>query len=580
VLTTADITGAGGATSANAVLTGSPTAPTQPPGDADTSIATTAFVAQAIAAAPVVASFNGRTGAVSLTAGDITGAGGITNPNAALTGVPTTPTAAQGTQSSQIASTQFVGNAIASGTVTSWNGRLGGVTMTLSDVLSVGGAPIASPNFTGTPTGPTPTVGDASQKLATTAFVTNAITAGAAGVASFNTRTGAVTLQLADVVGVGGAPLASPNLTGVPTAPTPTGGDSSTKLATTAFVTTAIGGLPPGVATFNGRQGTVVLTLADVTSVGGAPIASPTFTGSPLTTTPTPGDNSTRVASTAFVAGAIAPLATTASVPVVTTTTPLMNGAAAIGASGKWADGAHVHPVDTSRAAQSSLANYLPLAGGTVAGNLSVTGYVSATGNVQGGTVTSLNATYFAYSNVTDFLAQAVAPNRQIQFATGATINCNSGTGILTWNWSNTMMFQSTPDGNFTIAGGTATKPGGGTWAAPSDARIKTVEADYAPGLAEVNGLRPVLFHYKENDAPPDGKSAYATVAGTSFVGLIAQEVELIFPGMVTLGEGYIDGVKVDDMRTLDTSPLIYALVNAVKALTARIEQLEAIAVA
>jgi hypothetical protein len=36
------------------------------------------------------------------------------------------------------------------------------------------------------------------------------------------------------------APLASPALTGAPTAPTPTAGDSSTKLATTAFVTTAL----------------------------------------------------------------------------------------------------------------------------------------------------------------------------------------------------------------------------------------------------------------------------------------------------------------------------------------------------
>lgn len=37
------------------------------------------------------------------------------------------------------------------------------------------------------------------------------------------------------------APLASPALTGSPTAPTPTAGDSSTKLATTAFVSTALG---------------------------------------------------------------------------------------------------------------------------------------------------------------------------------------------------------------------------------------------------------------------------------------------------------------------------------------------------
>ena len=52
---------------------------------------------------------------------------------------------------------------------------------------------------------------------------------------------------------------------------------------------------------------------------------------------------------------------TISSVPVVATIVPVMSGVAAIGASGKWADGAHVHPVDTSR---------LSLAGGTMTGGI------------------------------------------------------------------------------------------------------------------------------------------------------------------------------------------------------------------
>lgn len=39
------------------------------------------------------------------------------------------------------------------------------------------------------------------------------------------------------------APLASPSLTGTPTAPTPVSGDNSTKIATTAFVQAALGGV-------------------------------------------------------------------------------------------------------------------------------------------------------------------------------------------------------------------------------------------------------------------------------------------------------------------------------------------------
>ena len=46
---------------------------------------------------------------------------------------------------------------------------------------------------------------------------------------------------------LGGAPLASPNLTGAPTAPTQTTGDASTKLATDAFVQNTIGALQIGV---------------------------------------------------------------------------------------------------------------------------------------------------------------------------------------------------------------------------------------------------------------------------------------------------------------------------------------------
>jgi Chaperone of endosialidase len=555
-LTQADVTAAGGAPIASPAFTGNPTAPTPAPGDADQSIATTAFVGQAIAAASPVSSFNGRTGAVTLTTGDVSGAGGLTNPNAALTGSPTTTTPTQGDASGKIASTQFVANALASGAVTSWNGRAGAVTLSLSDVTSVGGAPIASPNFTGQPTGPTPTIGDASQKLATTAFVTNAVTAGQSGVASFNTRTGAVTLTLADVVGVGGAPLASPNLTGTPTAPTPTAGDATTKLATTAFVTTAIGGLPPGVATFNGRQGTVTLQLADVTSVGGAPLASPAFTGTPTAPTPAPGDNSTRVADTAFVAAAIAPLATTASVPVASAVTPKINGTAAIGTDTGWSKGDHVHPTDTTRAAVTALAGYLPITGGTLAGALTIQGNPLTIQPPAGGN-----------ANLIMLNAGAVNAGGMYWDHTNNSINVNNGLA------SPGSQLQLNSIGDFVFIGSAnAYKTGGGAWAAASDARIKTVEGDYPRGLDEVLAVTPVVYRYKADNGEA---TAHAAASGQRFVGFVAQDIEAIFPDMVTQGPGTIGGQAVADLRSVDVSNLVYALVNAVKTLAARIEALE-----
>jgi hypothetical protein len=299
-LTTADITAAGGAPASNPTLAGVPNAPTAAPGTNTTQIATTMFVQAALGAQTLVSSFNGRSGAITLSTSDVTSAGGAPAANAALTGTPTAPTAIAGTTTGQLATTQFVANAIAGGTVVSWNGRTGAVTLSLSDISTAGGAPLASPNFTGVATGVTATAGTASTQLATTAFVTNAILASTGGVASFNTRTGAVTLQAADVSGVGGALLAGPAFTGAPTAPTPGGGDSSTKIATTAFVSNAIAS-QAGVLSFNSRTGAVSLQAADVTDVGGALLASPSFTGTPIAPTAAPGTNTTQLATTAFV---------------------------------------------------------------------------------------------------------------------------------------------------------------------------------------------------------------------------------------------------------------------------------------
>jgi hypothetical protein len=80
------------------------------------------------------------------------------------------------------------------------------------------------------------------------------------------------------------ATLASPALTGNPTAPTPTAGDNDTSVATTAFVTTAIAG------------------KADTSALAAkADLASPTFTGDPKAPTPSTGDNDTSIATTAYV---------------------------------------------------------------------------------------------------------------------------------------------------------------------------------------------------------------------------------------------------------------------------------------
>ena len=99
--------------------------------------------------------------------------------------------------------------------------------------------------------------------------------------------------------------------------------------------------------------------------------------------------------------------------------------------------------------------------------------------------------------------------------------------------------------------------------------RIKNVIGNYSAGLDAVKQLQPIRYSFKGND--------HDHVAdGTEYIGLIAQDVEAIMPEMVTRKNGHIDGERVTDLRVLDTGALIYALVNSVQELLARIEALEA----
>ena len=146
------------------------------------------------------------------------------------------------------------------------------------DSLLAAKAPLASPGFTGSPTAPTPVAGTNSTQIATTAFVNEATAGFGAGDMAKSTYdsdndgkvdaaevadaapwagiTGKPTSftpsshshSIAQITGLqtaldAKAPLASPALTGSPTAPTATAGTNTAQIATTAFVAAAIGAL-------------------------------------------------------------------------------------------------------------------------------------------------------------------------------------------------------------------------------------------------------------------------------------------------------------------------------------------------
>lgn len=364
----------------------------------------------------------------------------------AFTGTPTAPTAAANTNTTQVATTGFVlgqaataapqalgtaavGNstrfarenhvhamptldALTNVTITSnvngeilrWNG-----TAWVNNTLAEAGiAPVASPALTGTPTAPTAGDGTNTTQVATTAFVQNAVggylakavTGGTVTLtdteasnpvialtgtltsalslvvptavkrlwAIYNNTSGAFTVTVKTAAGTGVTvaqgkrnlvytdgtnvydgfnDFESVALTGTPTAPTAAANTNTTQVATTAFVLgqaataapQALGTAAVGNATRFARENHVhamptldALANTTITSnttgeilrwngtawvnatlaeAGIAPVASPALTGTPTAPTAAAGTNTTQVATTAFVQSAVSTSSTT-----------------------------------------------------------------------------------------------------------------------------------------------------------------------------------------------------------------------------------------------------------------------------
>ena len=174
----------------------------------------------------------------------------------ALTGTPTAPTATAGTDTTQVATTAFVGAAVASlvdGAPALLN-TLNELAFAIADdagfaatiTTSVGlKAPIESPTFTGTVTLPSGTVTSgmildgtiATADIADSAITSAKIADGTIVDADINASAAIAQSKVANLTTdlAAKAPLASPALTGVPTAPTAAADTNTTQIATTAF---------------------------------------------------------------------------------------------------------------------------------------------------------------------------------------------------------------------------------------------------------------------------------------------------------------------------------------------------------
>lgn len=376
---------------------------------------------------------------------------------------------------------------------------------------------------------------------------------------------------------------------------------------------------------FNATQWSQVATLADL-AAGYLPLSGGTLTG-PLTlaagsTAPTPsiGDNSTNIATTAFVGTAV---------PLPSTITPPMDGTAAIGVSALFARADHVHPSDTSR---------LALTGGALTGSLSATGFVAnaatpayrglnyTTANVlrwavytdataESGSNTGSNFSIARYNDAGAALGAALSINRAsgatsilgalnvggtLSTSSGIGISCGGnginyptlGAGAVGFSWTSpgvNVFVDNVAQGNIvtgrtggaltaiyalSINGSTsqmqATSNTGYTFVWTATSSDPALKSDIVPAakdaLAAINNLK--VWEYDYHAPFPDAEPQHWDWGLMADADLGA----ILSPAFIPANT--YEGTKVyAQIREL---PLIAALVKAVQQLTARVETLEA----
>jgi hypothetical protein len=267
---------------------------------------------------------------------------------------------------------------------------------------------------------------------------------------------------------------------------------------------------------------------------------------------------SSGVASISFGSTGLTPSSATTGAVTVSGTLALSNGGTGSGN----ASGARNNLGLGSIATQDS--SNVSITGGTIGGNASV----STTGNGQFGRVIATTGTgagtgYTFTSGDASFAT--LGGHAFINFSAYCSMYSSDSNTKLNWevgNTSNTQVMNITTS-LFQVNSTDAAKPGGGSWIATSDVRVKKDIQDYTLSADALLTLRPVSYQYNGLYGTPEN--------GKTYIGLIAQEVQNTpFSSMV--GTYNYEGTQ---LLNLDTSQLVYALINAVQDLTARVKALE-----
>ena len=146
-------------------------------------------------------------------------------------------------------------------------------------------------------------------------------------------------------------------------------------------------------------------------------------------------------------------------------------------------------------------------------------------------------------------------------------LNTTGGNPLLLQSGSgNVGIGTSSPTDTLSV-NGTASKPGGGSWAVFSDERLKNISGRYNPGLKAVMQLRPLRYTYKRDNV-------LGLKSEDQHVGFGAQELQKVIPEAVTQNaNGYL---------MVNNDPIIWTMLNAIQeqqkeiaALKGQIKQLQ-----
>lgn len=167
-------------------------------------------------------------------------------------------------------------------------------------------------------------------------------------------------------------------------------------------------------------------------------------------------------------------------------------------------------------------------------------------------------------STTNDTWALATASDNSLYFgyatnASAADANADFTIFPLVLTSSNRVGIGTAAPSDLLSVNGTASKPGGGSWAVFSDERLKNIKGGFNSGLKAVMQLQPLRYEYK-----PD--NALHLKSEGEHIGFGAKALQKIIPEAVVMSaSGYLQ---------VNNDPIIWTMLNAIKEQQQEIEQL------